>query len=170
MYTIPPQDQDIGIFYSEPVCLAVDLSSRRDSGSSIDSGFSMGRESDNFMDTMNSGGYVSNMRYGFPVINPKQNPVVSERASVRYQLGSKDVFSYLPPSDVHGTNAQARNTLSSSSPRFRFQLLATEISPKANTERLQIPGKNVIDLERIARGLDTRTTVYSLHCINTPKT
>lgn len=141
-----------------------ELSGRRDSSSSVDSGLSsVGRESDNFVETMYSGGYVTQKRYGLASVELKQHSPSIQCLPPPCQLGSKQVFSYMPANNAHGKDPEVRNILPSASQSLPFRLFGSDMSQKDNNERLhrqiQVPGKNVIDLERIARGLDTRTTV-----------
>lgn len=159
----------MGIFCPQPVHPDVELSCRRDSRSSDDSGFSVDRESDSYTENMYSGGYVTQKRSGLAPVSLKHNLEAFRRAPSRCQpdLGRlQDVFSYLPSGNPHGTDIKTQDILTSASPSFPFQLFGSEIS-KLNSERLhsqmQVPGKNVIDLDRIARGLDTRTTVCLPH-------
>lgn len=149
---------------SQPV---VELSCRRDSRNSVESGFSVDRENNNYTETMYSGGYVAQKRPGLAPVNLKHNLETFRHPSSRCQPDLRklqDVFSYLPPVNTHGTDMKAQDVLKSASPSFPFQLFSSDISSKVNSERLhsqmQVPGKNVIDLDRIARGLDTRTTVF----------
>lgn len=164
---VPFQVPDVRIFCPQPVHPTVELSCRRDSRSSDDSGFSVDRESESYAENMYSGGYVTKKRSGLAPVNLKQNLETFRRTPSRSQPDLRqlqDVFSYLPSCNAHGTDTKARDILASASPNFPFQLFGNEITSKLSGERLhsqmQVPGKNVIDLDRIARGLDTRTTVY----------
>lgn len=157
----------MGIFCPQPT---VELSCRRDSRSSDDSGFSVDRESDSYTENMYSGGYVTQKRSGLTPVNLKHNLETFRRTPPRCQPDLRqlqDVFSYLPSGNAHGTDNKVQDILTSVSPSFPFQLFGSEISSKLNSERLhsqmQVPGKNMIDLDRIARGLDTRTTVFLPH-------
>lgn len=160
----PSHAHDVGVFCPQPIHPTVELSCRRESRSSDDSGFSVERGSESYAENMYSGGYVTQKRSGLAPINPKQDSENFRRTPSRSQPDLRqlqDVFSYLPSCNAHGTDTKARDILAFASP---FQIFGNEISSKLGGERLhsqmQVPGKNVIDLERIARGLDTRTTVY----------
>lgn len=161
---VPSHVYDMGVSCPQPIHPTVELSCRRDSRSSDDSGFSMEYESESYAENMYSGGYVTQKRSGLAPVNHKQNSEHFPRTPSHSQPDLRqlqDVFSYLPSCNARGTDTKARNILALASP---FRLFGNEISSKLGGERLhnqmQVPGKNVIDLERIARGLDTRTTVY----------
>lgn len=158
---VPSHVHKVGMSCPQPIHPTVELPCRRDSRSSDDSGFSVERESEGYAENMYSGGYVTQKRSGLALVNPKQNSENFRRTPSRSQTDLRqlqDVLSYLPSCNA---DTKTRDILALASP---FQLYGNEISSKLAGERLhnqmQVPGKNVIDLDRIARGLDTRTTVY----------
>lgn len=172
MRILTPQEHGMGIFCPQLLRQTAGLPRRRGSSSSLDSGFSQGRGNEKIVEAIYSGGYVTQNRFGPTAINLGPGPASFQRTPPTSQPDSRqlqEAFSYLPSDKMHGTVNKTRDILTPTSPSFPFHLFGSEMSSKATGERLhsqmQVPGKNVIDLERIARGLDTRTTVC-LHLQN----
>ncbi|KAI5849420.1 RNA recognition motif 2-domain-containing protein [Morchella snyderi] len=156
VHIVSSQDTDVGVYTPRPSHPSIDFTCRRDSGSSVDGRYGADREGEKYLEAVYSGGYVTPKRSGLTSLNLKPS---YRRTPDNFRTDSgqfQDLFSYLPSNKSHVSDIKIKD------PTCSYPLFDNRMSPKSN-ERLhgqaQVPGKNVIDLERIARGLDTRTTV-----------